>query len=102
MYGNRRKKKCSFNREVKKPLRKYVFLSLSLVFFILVIGFSYEKIGEYKDSKNYPFIGEMVEVNNNKINLGSTPKYVLDGFKLSRTGYYILIKFFLCSSICFL
>jgi len=69
MYGNRRKKKFSFNREVKKPLRKYVFLSLSLVFFILLIGFSYEKLGEYKDSKNYPFIGEMVEVNNHKINL---------------------------------
>jgi len=71
MYVNRRKKKWTFKRNAKKGLRKYVFLSLSLLVFILLIGFSYEKIGEYNDSKNYPQIGEMVDVNNHKINLFS-------------------------------
>jgi pimeloyl-ACP methyl ester carboxylesterase len=39
--------------------------------FILLIGFSYEKIGEYKDAKNYPIVGEMVDINNHKINVVS-------------------------------
>ncbi|SFB03588.1 alpha/beta fold hydrolase [Clostridium frigidicarnis] len=71
MYMNRREKKRKSKIKSKKRFRKYVLLSLIFVAFILLIGFSYEKIGEYNDSKNYSQIGEMVDVNNHKINVFS-------------------------------
>lgn len=71
MYVNRREKKRKSKIKSKKLFRKYVLLSLIFVAFILLIGFSYEKIGEYNDSKNYSQIGEMVDVNNHKINVFS-------------------------------
>ena len=71
MFLNRRKKKMIFKPRSKKRFRKYIFLSLIFVAFILLIGFSYEKIGEYNDSKNYHLRGEMVVVNNHKINIFS-------------------------------
>ena len=71
MYVNRREKKRKSKIKSKKRFRKYVLLSLIFVAFILLIGFSYEKIGEYNDSKNYSQIGEMVDVNNHKINVFS-------------------------------
>jgi pimeloyl-ACP methyl ester carboxylesterase len=37
-------------------------------------GFIYERIGEYIDTKNFPIVGEMVEVNNHKINVFSQGK----------------------------
>lgn len=74
MYVNRREKKRKSKIKSKKRFRKYVLLSLIFVAFILLIGFSYEKIGEYNDSKNYSQIGEMVDVNNHKINVFSKGK----------------------------
>lgn len=54
-----------------KGFRKYVFRALICIAIILLIGFSYEKIGEYKDANNYPPVGKMVDVNNHKINVYS-------------------------------
>jgi pimeloyl-ACP methyl ester carboxylesterase len=54
-----------------KGFRKYVFTALICIVIILLIGFSYEKIGEYKDVSNYPPVGKMVDVNNHKINVYS-------------------------------
>ncbi|WP_304518669.1 alpha/beta fold hydrolase [Clostridium sp. CM028] len=41
---------------------------------ILLIGFLYEKIGEYNDAKKYSPVGEMIDVNNHKINVYSKGK----------------------------
>ena len=71
MYPNRMEKKKEFKLKSKKRFRKHVFLNLILVAFILLIGFSYEEIGEYNDSQNYHLRGEMVVVNNHKINIVS-------------------------------
>lgn len=54
-----------------KRFRKYVFRALTCIVIILSIGCSYEKIGEYKDTKNCPPVGKIVEVNNHKINVFS-------------------------------
>lgn len=69
MCLNRREKKREFKRKNKKRFTKSVVLILIFVAFILLIGFSYEKIGECNDSKNYPQEGELVNVNNHKINI---------------------------------
>lgn len=62
-------------REIKlisiKRFEKYVFKALICIVVILLIGFSYEKIGEYNDTNNYPPVGKMVTVNNHKINVYS-------------------------------
>jgi len=57
-----------------KRLRQYVFRTLICIAVILLIGFSYEKIGEYNDSKKYSPVGKMVDVNNHKINVYSKGK----------------------------
>lgn len=54
-----------------KKFRQYVLRTLIFVAFILLIGFSYERISEYKDAKNYLPVGKMVNVNNHKINVFS-------------------------------
>ncbi|MCT8975183.1 alpha/beta hydrolase [Clostridium sp. CX1] len=54
-----------------KRFRKYVFRALICTVIILLIGFSYEKIGEYTDVNHYPPVGKMVDVNNHKINVYS-------------------------------
>lgn len=69
MYLQRREKNRRARRNGVKRFRKYVFRALIFVVFILLIGILYEKIGQYYDSKNYPPVGEMVEVNNHKINV---------------------------------
>lgn len=56
-------------RKSKKRFRRGIFLVLICIFFISLIGVSYEKIGEYKDSKKYPPVGQMVNVNNHGINV---------------------------------
>lgn len=65
--------KIERNNEIKpkgiKRFGKYIFRVLIFIVFILLIGFSYEKIGEYKDNKNYLPAGNMVDVNNHKINV---------------------------------
>ncbi len=72
MYLNMRKKKQKLKNKSKKISIKYVFLSLILL--ILMAGFIYERIGEYIDTKHFPIVGEMVEVNNHKINVFSEGK----------------------------
>lgn len=72
MYLNRWKKKQKLKKKSKKISIKYVFLSLILL--ILMSSFIYEKICEYMDAKNFPIVGEMVEVNNHKINVFSEGK----------------------------
>lgn len=72
MYLNIWKKKQKLNNKSKKISIKYVFLSLIVL--ILMLGFIYERIGEYIDTKNFPIVGEMVEVNNHKINVFSEGK----------------------------
>ncbi|MGV8981508.1 alpha/beta hydrolase [Clostridium sp.] len=57
-----------------KLFRLYVFKALICIVVILLIGFSYEKIGEYIDAKKYSPVGEMVDVNNHKINVYSKGK----------------------------
>jgi pimeloyl-ACP methyl ester carboxylesterase len=54
-----------------KRFRKYVFRVLIFIAFILLIGCFYEKIGEYTDVKKYSSVGQMVDVNNHKINVYS-------------------------------
>jgi len=71
MYLNRGEKKQKFKPKSKKRFIKYAFFSLIFVAFILLIGFIYERIGEYKDTKTYSPVGQMVEVNNHKINVFS-------------------------------
>lgn len=71
MHLNRIEEKRKLKLKGKKRFRRHVFLSLIFVVFISLIGLSYEKIGEYSDSKKYPKIGELVNVNNNKINVFS-------------------------------
>jgi hypothetical protein len=44
---------------------------LAFVVLILLTGICYERIGEYNDTKNFPPVGKMVEVNNHKINVFS-------------------------------
>ena len=72
MYLNRWKKRQKLNNKSKKVSIKYVFFSLILL--ILMSGFIYERIGEYVDAKNFPIVGEMVEVNDHKINIFSEGK----------------------------
>lgn len=57
-----------------KRFRKYVFRVLVCIVVILLIGFSYEKIGEYNDAKKYSPVGKMIDVNNHKINVYSKGK----------------------------
>jgi len=71
MYMTRTEKRRKSRLESKKRFRKHIYLSLTFISFILLIGFSYEAIGEYSDSKKYPQMGEMVVVNNHKINVFS-------------------------------
>ncbi|MEW9094617.1 MAG: alpha/beta hydrolase [Clostridiaceae bacterium] len=52
-----------------KRFRQYVLRVVVFVIFILLICFLYEKIGGYKDGKNYLSVGKIVEVNNHKINV---------------------------------
>lgn len=47
------------------------YILLSLILLILLFGIIYERIGEYIDTKKFTIVGEMVEVNNHKINLFS-------------------------------
>ncbi|WP_315120911.1 alpha/beta hydrolase [uncultured Clostridium sp.] len=54
-----------------KLFRKYVFITLICIVIILLIGFLYEKIGEYNDAKNHLPVGKMVDVNGHKINVYS-------------------------------
>lgn len=72
MYLNMWKNKQKLKNKSKKISIKYVFLSLILL--ILMTGFIYERIGEYIDTKNFPIVGEMVQVNNHKINVFSEGK----------------------------
>lgn len=65
MHVNGRKNR----KKSKKGFKRGIFLVLIFIVFISLIGVSYEKIGGYKDSKNYPPVGEMVNVNNHKINV---------------------------------
>jgi len=53
------------------------------------------------DMVNIVYLWTILNKKNNNVYkfLGSTPECVLDSFKLSRSGYYILIKFFFCSSL---
>ncbi|CUU48999.1 alpha/beta fold hydrolase [Clostridium beijerinckii] len=71
MYLSRKEKKERLKTKNKKKFIKYVYLSFISVAFILFIGFVYERIGEYTDAKRYPPVGEMVDVNNHKINVFS-------------------------------
>ncbi|MBU3092969.1 alpha/beta hydrolase [Clostridium sp. CF011] len=57
-----------------KRFRQYVFRVLICIVVILLIGFLYEKIGEYNDAKKYSPVGEMIDVNNHKINVYSKGK----------------------------
>ncbi|MBU3215691.1 alpha/beta hydrolase [Clostridium estertheticum] len=54
-----------------KRFRKCVFRALISIIVILLIGFLYEKIGEYNDAKKYSPVGKMITVNNHKINVYS-------------------------------
>lgn len=72
MYLNMWKNKQKLKNKSKKISVKYVFLSLILL--ILMTGFIYERIGEYIDTKKFPIVGEMVEVNNHKISVFSEGK----------------------------
>ncbi|WP_461615512.1 alpha/beta hydrolase [Clostridium sp. Marseille-QA1073] len=54
-----------------KRFRQYLLRGFTFVIFILLIGCLYERIGGYKDEKNYLPVGKMVEVNNHKINVFS-------------------------------
>jgi pimeloyl-ACP methyl ester carboxylesterase len=58
-----------YKRKSKKGFKRGIFLVLIFIAFISLMGVSYEKIGEYKDSKKYPPVGEMVNVNNHRINV---------------------------------
>ncbi|MBU3174610.1 alpha/beta hydrolase [Clostridium estertheticum] len=62
-----------YERRIKlkgvKRFKKYAFRALICIVVILLIGFSYEKIGEYNDAKKYSPVGKMVTVNNHKINV---------------------------------
>lgn len=69
MYINRRQKRRKLKLKSKKRFRKAMFISLIFVAFILLMGLSYEKIGQYNDSKKYLSAGKMVNVNNHKINV---------------------------------
>ncbi|RXI49291.1 alpha/beta hydrolase [Clostridium tetani] len=69
MYINRRQKRRKLKLKSKKRFRKAMFISLIFVAFILLMGLSYEKIGQYNDSKKYLPAGKMVNVNNHKINV---------------------------------
>ncbi|MGN2371061.1 hypothetical protein ACTFJW_13600 [Clostridium cagae] len=51
MYLNRGEKKQELKTKNKKRFIKYISLSFVLVAVILLIGFSYEKLGGYKDAK---------------------------------------------------
>lgn len=57
-----------------KRLRQYAFRALICIVVILLIGFLYEKVGEYNDAKKYSPVGKMVDVNNHKINVYSKGK----------------------------
>jgi|GEM_PF-2218359 len=57
-----------------KRFRQYVFRALICIVVILLIGFSYKKIGQYNDAKKYSPVGKMVDVNNHKINVYSKGK----------------------------
>ncbi|NOW04355.1 alpha/beta hydrolase [Clostridium beijerinckii] len=70
MYFNRWKKEQKF--KTKRISIKYVLLSFIIL--ILAVGLTYEKIGEYRDANKFPVVGEMVEVNNHKINIFSEGK----------------------------
>lgn len=54
-----------------KRIKRYILRFFIFIAGILIIGFLYEKIGEYEDAKKFPPVGEMVEVNNHKINVFS-------------------------------
>lgn len=71
MYPSRIEKRRKAKLKSKRRFKRYIFSSLICVVFILLIGLSYEKIGEYNDSKKYPQVGKMVDVNNHKINIFS-------------------------------
>ncbi|WP_291580890.1 alpha/beta hydrolase [Clostridium sp. UBA6640] len=64
------KKKLTKQKGLKR-FRKYLLRGFTFVIFILLMGCLYEKIGGYKDEKNYLPVGKMVEVNNHKINVFS-------------------------------
>jgi len=57
-----------------KRFKKYAFRAFICIVIILLIGISYEKIGEYNDAKKYSPVGKIVTVNNHKINVYSKGK----------------------------
>ncbi|WP_097027143.1 alpha/beta hydrolase [Clostridium peptidivorans] len=71
MHLSRGEEKRKVKLKTQKRFRRGIFLGLIIVVFISLIGLSYEKIGQYNDSKNYPQVGNMVNVNNHKINIFS-------------------------------
>ncbi|MVX66666.1 alpha/beta fold hydrolase [Clostridium chromiireducens] len=71
MYLSRMERKRKLRLKNKKRLRKFILLILFLITATLLIGFYYEKIGEYNDFKKYSSIGEMIDINNHKINIFS-------------------------------
>ncbi|WP_291561437.1 MULTISPECIES: alpha/beta fold hydrolase [unclassified Clostridium] len=64
------KKKMTKQKGLKR-FRQYLLRGFTFVIFILLIGCLYERIGGYRDEKNYLPVGKMVEVNNHKINVFS-------------------------------
>lgn len=71
MLISRREKKNKLKMKSKKRFRKGAFLSLIFLVAMLLAGLYYEEIGEYSDSKEYPMVGAMVDVNNHKMNVVS-------------------------------
>lgn len=71
MYVSRMEKKTNLKMKSKNRFRKVTFFGLFFLATIIFAGLSYEKIGEYYDSKEYPMTGTMVNVNNHNINVVS-------------------------------
>ncbi|WP_454054132.1 alpha/beta fold hydrolase [Clostridium sp. Marseille-Q7071] len=69
-FRENKKKKMTKQKGLKR-FRQYLLRGVIFVVFILLIGCLYERIGGYKDEKNYLPVGKMVEVNNHKINVFS-------------------------------
>lgn len=74
MYLVRRENNLKIKQKSKKRFKKCVSLSFIFVSLILSIGFFYEKLSEYKDAKIFLPVGDLVEVNNHKINVFSEGK----------------------------
>lgn len=71
MNLEKKEEKQKIKLKGSKRLRKHVWICLTFIVAILIMGFIYEKIGAYKDNEKYVPVGKIVELNSRKISVFS-------------------------------